>query len=139
MHHMTGTALVEPPRERNKYMKKIIGLAMVGAMSLGALAACGSDSKSTAKTVAPVATSGDTVSGGGGGGTSGAVDQFCSDAKALGEKVKAAIADPTKLAALQADVTKFTTDAAALTSANPNDADKISACVKEMTDAMTGG
>jgi len=118
-------------------MNKIIGWAMVGALSFGALAGCSSDSKSTAKP-ATTSASGGTTAGGGGGGSS-AVDQFCADAKALGEKVKAAIADPTKLAPLQADVTKFTTDAAALTTANPADADKISACVKEMTDAMTGG
>jgi len=116
-------------------MNKILGWAMVGAVSFGALAGCSSDSKSTAKTVAPVVT----TAGGGGGSGSGAVDQFCTDAQDLATKIKAAIADPSKLAALQADVTKFSTDAASLTAANPNDAEKISACVKSMTDALTGG
>ena len=40
---------------------------------------------------------------------------------------------------LQADVTKFTTDAAALSSANPNDAQKISDCAKALTDSLAGG
>lgn len=119
-------------------MKKIIGWAMVGAMSFGALTACSSDSKSTTKTTnAPSVTE----AGGGSGSGSGnaAVDQFCKDTEALAKKIKEAIADPTKLAALQADVTKFTTDAAALSSANPNDAQKISDCAKALTDSLAGG
>lgn len=118
-------------------MKKIIGWAMVGAMSFGALTACGSDSKSTKTTNAPSVTE----AGGGSGSGSGnaAVDQFCKDTEELAKKIKEALADPSKLAALQADVTKFTTDAAALSSANPADAQKITDCAKALTDSLAGG
>lgn len=116
-------------------MKKIVGWAMVGVMSFGALTACGSDSKSTKTTNAPSGTAG----GGGSGSGNAAVDQFCKDTEELAKKIKEALADPSKLAALQADVTKFTTDAAALSSANPNDAQKISDCAKALTDSLAGG
>ncbi len=118
-------------------MKKILGWAMVATMSLGAMAACGSDKKSPTTTKAP-ATSGSTASGSSG---SSAVDTFCSQAHDLAVKLKAVIANPSSAdaASVTASATKLATDGAALISSNPNDAAKIQACTKELTDAAVPG
>lgn len=117
-------------------MKKILGWTMVGMISLGSLAACSSDSKSTSTTKA---TASSTAAGSGASSGGTAVDTFCKEADDLAAKLKDVIKNPTSANA--ADVTaaasKLSTDAAALISSNPNDSAKIQACVKKLTDAAT--
>jgi len=119
---------------------------MMGALSLGTVAACGSSAKPTATTVASGTAT--TVAGGTAttaaastGGASAAVTTFCNQASDLATKIKAAVANPSggTLAAVQADATKLSTSAASLIAANPGDQAKIEACVKAMTDALTPG
>ena len=129
------------PRGRKPTMKKILGWTVAAVVSLGGVAACGSDSKSSSTTKATTAenTNGSTETGTGSGNA--AVDAFCKQADDLAVKLKAVLADPASAdaAAVTASAAKLTTDAAALAGSNPSDVDKINACTKKLTDAATGG
>lgn len=124
-------------------MKKILGWTVAAVVSLGGVAACSSDSKSSSTTKATTAevtdesTAGSTETGSG----NAAVDEFCKQADDLAVKLKAVLADPASAdaAAVTASAAKLTTDAAALVGSNPDDVDKINACTKKLTDAATGG
>ena len=126
-------------------MKKMLGWTIVAMVSLGSLAACSSDSKSTSTTKAATANTAATPAGGStaattaGGSSSGsaAVDEFCKQSDDLAAKLKDVIKNPTSANAadVTAAATKLSTDAAALISANPADSAKIQACVKKLTDA----
>lgn len=124
-------------------MKKILGWTVVGLLSIGGLAACGSDddeSPSTTNAPAGTTASGDSTAdtAAEGGESSAEVEQFCADAEDLVERIKNASAED--LGTLQADATKFTTDAASLTAkATPAEATRIQECLSELSTAFTGG
>jgi ABC-type glycerol-3-phosphate transport system substrate-binding protein len=123
--------------------KKLMSWMLVATVFATTAAACSSDSDS--KSDSPAAT---TVAGGDtpttvAGGTSGnaEVTAFCDAAKKLGEDYKKVMADPTSgdIGKLTTDATALTTQAATLSAASPADANTISACLQEMSTAMTGG
>ena len=115
-------------------MNKMLGWTAVAMISVGSLAACSSDSKSTTTkaTKTTTATAGESSG-------NAAVDKFCKESDDLAAKLKDVIANPTSANAAEvtAAATKLSSDAAALISSNPNDSAKIQACVKKLTDAAT--
>ena len=128
--------------------KKLMCWMLVATVFGASAAACSDDDKSSAVTVAPTAAPADTSGGGtadttGGGASSSNPDvvAFCDAAKKLGEDYKKVMADPTSgdIGKLTNDATALTTQAATLSAASPADANTISACLQEMSTAMTGG
>ena len=110
-------------------MRRVLGFLLVGLLFTGTAAACssdddGGDSDTTETTAADSGDSGDS------GDASGDVEAFCDDAAELGEQLQAAIDDPTSADA--AEITQQAADlsasAAELTSANPDDVDRINEC-----------
>jgi len=80
--------------------------------------------------------------GGGGASTNPDVQAFCASADALAAQLSAVIADPTKageLAALSAQVQTLATQAAALITASPADAQAVTDCAQKMADALLPG
>ena len=120
-------------------MKKMLGWTMVAMVSVGSLAACSSDSKSSSTTKATTPAAHSTAASSGESSGSAAVDEFCKQSDDLAAKLKDVIANPTSANAAEvtAAASKLSSDAAALISSNPNDSAKIQACVKKLTDAAT--
>ena len=109
-------------------MRRVLGFLMVGLLFAGTAAACSSDDDGgddTTETTA--ADSGDSGDSGDAGGD---VEAFCSDAADLGEQLQAAIDDPTSAdaASITEDASALSASAAELTSANPDDVDRINEC-----------
>lgn len=127
--------------------KKVMSWMLVATVLGASAAACSDDDKSSAVTVAATAAPADTAGGtadtAGGGSSSSNPDvvAFCDAAKKLGEDYKKVMADPASgdIGKLTNDATALTTQAATLSAASPADANTISACLQEMSTAMTGG
>jgi hypothetical protein len=110
-------------------MNKILQWSMIGVLSLGGLAACGSDKKNdtvttTAASIANTASNGATPAG--------TLSEFCAKTEALGDDYAAAqtgtVADDVK-AALIARATALGEDLKAAIIASPADKDALIACL----------
>ena len=114
-------------------MKKILSWTAVGILSMGALAACGSDDdkKSPSTTAAPAATNGDstetTAASGDSGEGSASVDEFCAKVTDL---VTKGPSDPQYATKLQELIQNSTSLLATLT---PADQAKLQECVTKLT------
>lgn len=110
-------------------MRKFLGLMLVGLLFAGTAAACssdddGGDSGDTTETTA--ADSGDS----GDASSNPDVEEFCTQAEELGEQLQAAVDDPTSAdaAEITQQASELSASAAELTSANPDDVDRINEC-----------
>ncbi|MBL8775550.1 MAG: hypothetical protein JNK12_06460 [Acidimicrobiales bacterium] len=110
-------------------MRKFLGLMLVGLLFAGTAAACssdddGGDSGDTTETTA--ADSGDS----GDASSNPDVEEFCTQAEDLGEQLQAAVDDPTSAdaAEITQQASELSAAAAELTSANPDDVDRINEC-----------
>ena len=115
-------------------MRKFLGLMLVGLLFAGTAAACssdddGGDSGDTTETTA--ADSGDS----GDASSNPDVEEFCTQAAELGEQLQAAIDDPTSAdaAEITQQASELSASAAELTSANPDDVDRINECAAELS------
>ena len=122
-------------------MRRLLGFVIVGLLFAGTAAACSSDSDSDtdSTTTTPAADSGGgttdtTAASGDSGGASAEVEQFCSDAEALGQQLQDAVNDPTSadVATITADASALSASAADLGTANPDDADRINECAQAL-------
>jgi hypothetical protein len=93
-------------------------------------AACGSDDEDKTPTTEAAETDSTEASGDEGDGGSAEVDAYCTQAEELGQQLKDAMANPTgaDVAAITADAQELTAAAAALATANPDDAARITEC-----------
>ena len=113
-------------------MRKFLGLILVGLLFAGTAAACSSDDDSgdsgdtTETTAADSGDSGDS----GDASSNPDVEEFCTQAEELGEQLQAAIDDPTSAdaAEITQQASELSASAAELTSANPDDVDRINEC-----------
>ena len=117
-------------------MRKFLAFLLVGLLFAGTAAACSSDDDS--------GDSGDTTettaasdSGGTGGDASSNpdVEEFCQQAEELGQQLQDAIDDPTSAdaAAITQQASELSASAAELTSANPDDVDRINECAAQLS------
>ena len=124
-------------------MKKILSWTAVGILSMGALAACGSDDdkKSPSTTEAPAATNGDstettaggdsteTTAGGASDENAATVEKFCSDVADLVAKGPTASDYATKLQELIGQGTSL----GAAVAADPTLQGKLTECLTKLT------
>ncbi len=116
-------------------MKKIIGYTMAAIVSLGGIAACSSDSKSTATTKATTAattggaTAGSTSTGSGSSNANTAtVEKFCKDVTDLVAKGPTASDYASKLTALTGQGASL----GAAVAADPSLQTKLTDCLKKL-------
>jgi hypothetical protein len=116
-------------------MKKILSSMMVAGLVLAG-AACGGDDGETADTDTTEATS----EAGGESGGSSEVEEYCAEAEELGDELAKVMADPTSgdVAALTAQANELVAAAAALSSANADDVDRITECSEKITASLGG-
>lgn len=117
-------------------MRKFLGLMLVGLLFAGTAAACSSDDDSgdsgdTTETTA-ASDSGDT---GGDASSNPDVEEFCQQAEELGQQLQDAIDDPTSAdaAEITQQASELSASAAELTSANPDDVDRINECAAQLS------
>jgi hypothetical protein len=107
-------------------MNKILQWSMIGVLSLGGLAACGSDKKNDTVTTTAASTASNGVT------PAGTLSEFCAKTEALGVDYAAAqtgtVADDVK-AALIARATALGEDLKAAIIASPADKDALIACL----------
>ena len=109
--------------------RKFFAFLLVGLLFAGTAAACssddGGDGGDTTETTA-AADSGDS----GDASSNPDVEEFCTQAEELGEQLQAAIDDPTSAdaAEITQQASELSASAAELTSANPDDVDRINEC-----------
>lgn len=105
-------------------MRKFLSLVLVGLVFAGTMVACSSDDSDSGDTTET------TADAGGDASSNPAVDEYCEQAEELGQQLEDARDNPEG-----ADATEITRQASALaasaaelTSANPDDADRINEC-----------
>lgn len=115
-------------------MRKFLGLILVGLLFAGTAAACssdddGGDSGDTTETTA--ADSGDS----GDASSNPDVEEFCQQAEELGQQLQDAVDDPTSAdaAEITQQASELSASAAELTSANPDDVDRINECAAQLS------
>lgn len=125
-------------------MRRVLGSLMIAGL-LFAGAACGSSSPSKpASTTGGGSTGTTAAAGGSGGGTTSsnaAVQAYCKSVDDYVAKVKAALGDTSKMAALSAQATDLSTKATALATSGLSAADgqAVAACTTKSTNALKGG
>jgi hypothetical protein len=124
--------------------KKLMTWMLVATVFGTTAAACGSDDDSTSDAKAATTVAADTPADTAGGDVASGnpeVTAFCEAADKVAEEFKKVMADPASgdVAALTASATELTTKATALSASSPADANAISACLQNMSTAMTGG
>lgn len=108
-------------------MKKILGYAVAAVISVGGIAACSSDSKSTSTTKA--GSTATTTAGGSSTDTNTAtVEKFCTDVTALVAKGPTASDYASKLTALTGQGASL----GAAVAANPSLQTKLTDCLKKL-------
>jgi hypothetical protein len=117
-------------------MKKILSSIMVAGLVLAG-AACGGDDGETADTDTTEASS---DAGGDSGGGNSEVEEYCTQAEELGKELADVMADPTSgdVAALTAQANDLVAAAAALSSANADDVERITECSEKITASLGG-
>jgi len=98
-------------------------------------AACGSDDDKTPSTTQAANGGTDTTAASNGdSGSNADVEAFCTSAADLGQKLKDAMANPAgaDVAAITAQATDLASKAAALSSAHPEDVDRINECAAKL-------
>ncbi len=115
-------------------MRKFFAFLLVGLLFAGTAAACssdddGGDSGDTTETTAA------TDSGDSGASSNPDVEEFCQQAEELGQQLQDAIDDPTSAdaAEITQQASELSASAADLTSANPDDVDRINECAQALS------
>lgn len=119
-------------------MKKILSSMMVAGLVLAGAACGGDDGGDTAE---PDTTEASSDAGGdSGGGGSSEVEEYCSEAEALGEELAKVMEDPMSgdVAALTAQANELVAAAAALSGSNADDVERINECSAKITAALGG-
>ena len=105
-------------------MRKFLGLLLVGLLFAGTAAACSSDDDGDSGDTT------ETTAAGGGASSNPEVDEYCAQAEELGQQLRDAKDDPSSADA--AEITQrasaLAASAADLTTANPDDVDRINEC-----------
>ncbi len=115
-------------------MRKFLGLILVGLLFAGTAAACSSDDDSGDSGDTTETTAAD--SGGSGDASSNPdVEEFCQQAEELGQQLQDAVDDPTSAdaAEITQQASELSASAAQLTSANPDDVDRINECAAQLS------
>lgn len=118
-------------------MKKILSSMMVAGLVLAGAACGGDDGGDTAE---PDTTEASSDAGGDSGGGSSEVEEYCSEAEALGEELAKVMEDPMSgdVAALTAQANELVAAAAALSGSNADDVERINECSAKITAALGG-
>lgn len=116
--------------------RKFFAFLLVGLLFAGTAAACssdddGGDSGDTTETTAAADDSGDS----GDASSNPDVEEFCTQAEELGQQLQDAIDDPTSAdaAEITQQASELSASAAELTSANPDDVDRINECAQALS------
>ncbi|MCU1397228.1 MAG: hypothetical protein JWN62_337 [Acidimicrobiales bacterium] len=106
-------------------MKKVLGYTVAAVISLGGIAACSSDAKSTPTTKAATT---DATTGGATDSNTATVDKFCTDVTDLVAKGPTASDYASKLTALTGQGASL----ASAVAANPSLQTKLTDCLKKL-------
>jgi hypothetical protein len=120
-------------------MKKILSSMMVAGLVLAG-AACGGDDGDAAETDTTEASTDAGGDSGGDAGGSSEVEEYCTEAEALGEELAKVMEDPMSgdVAALTAQANELVAAAAALSGSNADDVERINECSAKITAALGG-
>lgn len=119
--------------------RKFFAFLLVGLLFAGTAAACSSDDDSdsgnTTETTAADSGSTDTTAASGDASSNPDVEEFCQQAEELGQQLQDAINDPTSAdaAEITQQASELSASAAQLTSANPDDVDRINECAQALS------
>ena len=116
-------------------MRKLFAFLLVGLLFAGTAAACSSDDDSGDSGDTTETTAATDRGDSGDASSNPDVEEFCTQAEELGQQLQDAIDDPTSAdaAEITQQASELSASAAELTSANPDDVDRINECAQALS------